>query len=353
MSFPELVIDRNKLVHNVRTLMTLGEQYGIQIHFITKALCAWRPMLEVMHEAGCEYFGDSRVENLAKINDIGLSHMLVRIPMMSEVKNVVRYADLSLNSDLGVIAALSDAAMAIDAKHGVILMVEMGDLREGFMLDEMMDVVGQVIQLPGVWLAGIGANFNCYGGIIPEPLQLTKLVNLAQSIRSQFSVRLPIVSGGNSGSLYMLIDGTIPEGINHLRVGEAFLIGRETSYGKGVPGLYEDVFTLRAEVVELRRKPSVPRGIIGANAFNVIPEFEDYGNIWRAILAVGDQDVPCERLFIRDSNIRYLGASSDHLLLDVTHAVRDIGVGDILDFSLDYRSLLHAATSPYVTKRFV
>ena len=146
MSFPELVIDRNKLVHNVRTLIALGEQYGIQIHFITKALCAWRPMVEVMHEAGCEYFGDSRVDNIAKINDIGLSHMLVRIPMMSEVKNVVRYADLSLNSDLNVIAALSDAAMAIEAKHGIILMVEMGDLREGFMLDEMMEVVGQVIQ---------------------------------------------------------------------------------------------------------------------------------------------------------------------------------------------------------------
>lgn len=353
MSYPELVIDRSKLVHNVQSLMALGAKYDIQIHFITKALCAWRPMVELMHEAGCEYFGDSRVDNLAKINDIGLSHMLVRIPMISEVKNVVRYADISLNSDLDVIAAISDAAMALGKKHGVVLMVEMGDLREGFMLDEMMDVVEKVVQLPGVWLTGIGANFNCYGGIIPEPLQLTKLANLAQSIRSQFAVRLPIVSGGNSGSLHMLIDGTVPEGVNHLRVGEAYLIGRETSYGKGVPGLYEDVFTLRAEVVEMRRKPSVPRGIIGVNAFNVVPEFEDYGNIWRAILAIGDQDVPCERLFIRDSNIRYLGDSSDHLLLDVTHAVRDLKVGDILEFSLDYRSLFHAATSPYVTKRFV
>lgn len=353
MSYPELLINREKLAHNVRAMIKMGENAGIRIHFVTKCLQAWRPLVEVMHEAGAEYFADSRVENLKQIGDLGLSHMMVRIPMMSNAGDVVRYADLSLNSDMTVIEALSDAARSIDREHGVILMVEMGDLREGFMPDEILETASRVLNLRGVWLAGIGANFNCYGGVIPEEHQLKALADMAAMIRQRFNIPLPIVSGGNTGSLYLLSEGRMPEGITHLRIGEGFLIGIETSFRKRIPDLFTDVFTLRAEIVELKRKPSVPTGLIGPNSFNEIPVFEDYGQIWRAILAIGEQDTRCGTLQPADSNIRFLGSSSDHMILDVTHAVRDLKVGDILEFSPDYAALLRASTSPYVHKRLV
>lgn len=353
MSYPELIIDREKLAHNITTLVEKTAAHGVDVHFVTKCLCAWRPAVEVMAEAGAKYFGDSRVANLARIQDLGQSHMMVRIPMISEAADVVMTADLSLNADLSVIEALSDAALARERQHGVVLMIEMGDLREGVMPDEVMAMAERILNLRGVWLAGIGANFNCYGGVIPEPAQLQRLVDIADALRERFNIPLPIVSGGNTGSLYMLIDGTMPVGINHLRLGESYLIGIETSFRKKIPGLYTDVFTLNAEIVELRRKPSVPFGRIGPNAFNEIPSFEDYGNIQRAILAIGEQDTRCESLVARDSNLRFLGASSDHMLLDVTHAVRDLRVGDTLSFTPDYSALLRAMTSPYVDKRLV
>lgn len=353
MSYPELLIDREKLAHNVRTIIKMGQEADVKIHFVTKCLRAWRPLVEVMQEAGAEYFADSRVENLKQISDLGLSHMMVRIPMISNASEVVRYSDLSLNSDLSVIEALSDAARALDREHGVILMVEMGDLREGFMPEEMMEVASRVLNLRGVWLAGIGVNFNCYGGVIPEEHQLKSLTDMATAIRQRFNIPLPIVSGGNTGSLYLLSEGRMPEGVTHLRIGEGFLIGIETSFRKRIPDLFTDVFTLRAEIVELKRKPSVPKGLIGPNSFNEIPVFEDYGQIWRAILAIGEQDTRCDTLEPRDSNIKFLGASSDHMILDVTHAVRDLKVGDVLEFTPDYAALLRASTSPYVHKRLV
>ncbi len=353
MSFPELLIDRAKLKHNVKSLLDRAEEADIQLHFVTKCLCALRPAVECMNEAGAEFFADSRLENLANIQDIGLSHMLVRIPMISRVMDTVRYADLSLNSDMGVIESLSDAALALERQHGVVLMVEMGDLREGFLPEEILEVASRVLNLRGVWLAGIGANFNCYGGVIPEEKQLNDLVGIAETLRQRFDIPLPIVSGGNTGSLYLLKEGKMPRGITHLRIGEAFLIGIETSFRQPIRNLYTDVFTLRAEIVELRRKPSVPTGRIGPNSFNEIPVFEDQGNIWRAILAIGEQDTRCDTLQPRDANIEYLGASSDHMLLDVTKALRDFKVGDILDFTPDYAALLRAMTSPYVTKRMV
>ena len=353
MSYPELLVDRVKLQHNVKTLLAMAAPSGLQIHFVTKCICGWRPIVEAMNEAGADYFADSRVENLANIQDIGLSRMMVRIPMQSQAMDTVRYSDLSLNSDLSVIASLSDAALALERTHGVILMVEMGDLREGFMPDELIDAASRVLNLRGVWLAGIGANFNCYGGIIPEEKQLKQLIEMAESIRRRFGIPLPIVSGGNTGSLYLLKEGRMPEGITHLRIGEGFLIGIETSFRRAIGDLYTDVFTVRAEIVELRRKPSVPQGMIGPNSFNEIPVFEDHGNIWRAIVAIGEQDARCDTLTPRDKNVRFLGASSDHMLLDVTHALRDFKVGDILEFSPDYAALLRASTSPYVNKRLV
>ncbi len=353
MSYPELLVDREKLIHNVRTIMKMGQDSSVQIHFVTKCLSGWRPFLEVLHEAGVEYYADSRVENLREMSDLGLSRMMLRAPMISNASDVVRYADLSLNTDLSAIEALSDAALALDREHGVILMVEMGDLREGFMPDEILDVASHVLNLRGVWLAGIGVNFNCYGGVIPEERQLEDLCEIGDAIRRRFNVPLPIVSGGNTGSLYMLTENRLPLGITHLRIGEGFLLGIETSFRKRIPNLFTDIFTLKAEIIELRRKPSVPRGLIGHNSFNERPVFEDRGQIWRAILAIGEQDARCDTLEPRDSNISFLGSSSDYMMLDVTHAVRDFKVGDALEFNLDYAALMRASTSPYVQKRLV
>ena len=353
MHYPQILIDREKLRHNVKWLVENAGKAGIQIHFITKCFCAYREIVEEMALAGVENFGVSRWQNLQKITDLGKSRMLVRIPMLSEVNEVVRYADLSLNSEIATLEALSDAALSHDKTHGAILMVEMGDLREGFMPDKVAAAAERVLTLRGLWLAGIGANFNCYGGVIAEESQMEQLVEIAVYLRSRFNIELPIVSGGNSGALYMLENGSLPRGINHLRIGEAYLLGRETSYGNRVGDLYTDVFTLRAQVIECRNKASVPTGKLGLNAFGELPVFEDKGMMKRAILGVGRQDTSCETLTPRDHHVDFLGASSDHMICDVTHYVNKLEVGDSLDFSCDYGALTRAFISPYVEKRLI
>ena len=40
---------------------------------------------------------------------------------------------------------------------------------------------------------GIGANFNCYDGVIPDEPKLTELTGLAKEIESRFNIELPIV----------------------------------------------------------------------------------------------------------------------------------------------------------------
>ena len=205
--------------------------------------------------------------------------------------------------------------------------------------------------LKNISLKGIGTNLTCYGGVIPTSEILTKLVEYKTRIETMFDISLGIISGGNSSSIELLLDDKIPFGINNLRLGESIVLGRETAYGTFIDNTYSDVFTLEAEIIELKDKPSIPIGQVGMNAFGKVPEFKDKGNILRAILSVGKQDVDHNEIIPFD-NIDILGSSSDHIIVDVSNSVNLYEVGDIIKFRLTYASILSLMTSKYVSKYY-
>lgn len=279
--------------------------------------------------------------------------MLLRISMESEAKEVVRYSDVSLNSELDTIKILEKVAKVMNKIHNIILMVDIGDLREGVLIEDVIDTVKEIIKLENINLVGLGTNVTCYGGVIPEKDNLMELVKLKNEIKNVYKIDLPIISGGNSSSLYMVMNNTIPKEINQLRVGEGIVLGRETSFGRPIPNCYDDAFILKAEIVEIKNKPTLPTGRIGMDAFGNKPHFEDRGVRKRAIVAVGRQDIKVDGIFPVDKNISIFGASSDHLLLDVTDSREALKVGDIIDFKMNYGCILASMTSNYVKKYYV
>ena len=354
MSYPSLTVNRKKLIHNTIHILDLCRQNGIEPHIVTKCFCAYEPMIKAMTEAGVKNFADSRTQNLKKLQGFGESKMMLRLPMVSEADEVVAYSDISLNSDYLTLRALSEAAVRKGKRHGIILMTEIGDLREGVLPEDLPNLAKKVLSLKGLRLMGIGTNLNCYGGVIPDEENMNRLVRAADDVEKLCDIRLRFISGGNSGALH-LIQGTrrLPKAINHLRIGEALLLGRETSFGREIPGMYSDVFTLRTQVVECLWKPSAPTGNIGKNAFGQVPVFRDDGLIKRAIVACGRQDTICDSLSPNIGSIRFVGASSDHMILDVSGCGDGIKTGSILDFSLSYGALLAAFTSEYIEKAMV
>ncbi|MGE5583636.1 MAG: ornithine racemase Orr [Bacillota bacterium] len=350
MNHPVLIIDKAKLRHNAEVVLKMCREANIEVCAVTKAFCAHPEIAETLIEAGINCLADSRIQNLKKLRRLPITKMLLRIPMLSEVEEVVRYAQISLNSELKTVEALSAAALKTGKKHGIIIMIELGDLREGILPGEAVEFAGKVLGLPGVQLLGVGVNLNCHGGIIPDRKNLGQLVSVAGEIEAEYGIRLQTISGGNSGSFYLVRDHQMPPGINQLRLGEVILLGRETSFQQKIDGLYTDVFTFQAEIVELKEKPSVPYGEMGRDSFGLRPGFQDKGVIKRAIAACGKQDILWNQLTPHQQGIDLIGASSDHLLLDVTHAGRDYTVGDTVDFSLSYGALLAAFTSEYVYK---
>ncbi len=103
-------------------------------------------------------------------------------------------------------------------------------------------------------------------------------------------------------------------------------------------------------MVECRVKPTLPRGLIAQDAFGRVPAFVDRGPRLRAICALGRQDCVPEGLTPLAPGVEVLGASSDHLLLDVEDMPCPLRVGDTLSFLPGYGALRAASTSPYVAK---
>jgi predicted amino acid racemase/D-alanyl-D-alanine dipeptidase len=259
----------------------------------------------------------------------------------------VKYTDISLNTEISVIERLSTYAIDYDRLHKIILMVELGDLREGLMPSDLDNTVKQVLKLKGIKLVGIGSNLACFGGVKPTKEKMEYLSSIANDIEEKFGLTLEYVSGGNSAN-YDWFMSTMDVGrINNLRLGESIYLGCETLFRKPIPGLHTDAMTLVSEVVESKIKPSLPYGEICQDAFGNVPEFKDQGQIRRALLGIGLQDVLVSGLTPR-SDIEIIGASSDHIIVNAKNM--ELNVGNELEFDLNYGALLSAMTSLYVNK---
>jgi len=348
MTATRLNVDLHKLHHNAQTLVQRLGDRGFTVTGVTKAILGSPEIATVLLRAGVHGLADSRIENIETLRHahISASMTLIRSPMLSQVERIVRHADVSFNTEFDVISQLSSAAQKARRTHGIVLMIELGDLREGIMPGDLESMVRRLLRLPNIELKGIGTNLACLSGVSPDARNMAELSRIADSIDATFGTTLGIVSGGNSGNMQWALSDADTMRVNNLRLGEALLLGREALQRLPIDGLYTDAFTLTAEVIEAKIKPTLPWGDIAENAFGEIHCPRDRGHISQLILAIGRQDVDPDGL-TPPPGIEILGASSDHLVLDAGR--QHITVGDEVTFQINYSALLRAMTSPFVT----
>lgn len=355
MSAPLLTIDLDAIEHNSRCISALCTAHAIRVSGVTKAVCGEPEVARAMLRGGVSSIADSRLENIRRQRAAGVdtSFLLLRLPALSGLDEVVCSADCSLNSELATLEGLAAAARRRARVHEVLLMVELGDLREGLWPEDLLPLLRRLRRLDGIRVRGLGANLACFGGVVPTTEHMMRLLALARQAEAELGQRLECVSGLNSSGLPLLAAGGVPLGINHARIGEAILLGRETTHRAPWPGTRQDAFTLQAEVLELKPKPSVPIGERAEDAFGTRPSWPERGVIEHALLNVGRQDIDPQGLAPRDPRLQIIGACSDYLVLDVSGAGGSIRVGDSVDFSLNYSALLRASSSGYVAKRLL
>jgi len=358
--YPALEVNLKAIRQNTEVLAARLNNQGISLTGVVKGFNALPKVVDQFVQGGCSHIASSRLDQLARLKSQGvtLPLMLLRIPMISEVDDLVQIAHISLNSEWLTVEALARAAETHGLRHGVILMQDLGDLREGFFDPDELIALALHIEnsLPSLILKGIGTNLGCYGAIKPSVENLGRLVQTAQAIENKIGRPLEIVSGGATSSIPLLLQGSMPRGINNLRVGEAILINRDLPdyWNAPVPGLQNGTFILKAEVIEIKDKPSHPVGEVFIDAFGDFPVYEDRGIRKRAILAVGKQDLSDpSKLLPLAAGITIVGASSDHLIVDIQDAAVPVELGDILSFGMYYSPMLFLSGSPGLNKIYI
>lgn len=348
---PRIEISLAQIQHNARILSELYGRRGISLMGVSKATLGDPAIAGAMIQGGVKFIADSRIENIKRMKNAGtLTQFVLLRTALSQAETVIRNVDISLNTEFETVRKLSQYAKVHDTLHQIIIMIELGDLREGILPCDLSEFVKKTLELPNIKIIGIGCNLACYGGIKPNNQKMHELSELADAIEKEFQIDLEIISGGNSANHEWYKSTQKVERINNLRLGESILLGCETINRKAIPGLHTSAFKLIAEVIESKEKPSLPFGEIGQNAFGTVPVFLDRGIRRRVIIALGRQDILISSL--RPNNaLEILGSSSDHVVLDSNNY--DCKVGSEVKFNLDYGGLLSVMTSPFIAKQFI
>jgi ornithine racemase len=348
---PRIEIALSKIRHNAQVLTQLYGEKNISLMGVSKAFLGEPQIAQAMIEGGIKFIADSRLQNIQKMQNAGLSAQFVLLrTALSQAEAVVMNTDISLNTEIETITALSHYAGIHHKMHGVILMVELGDLREGILPCDLSAFIQKILLLPHIKIIGLGSNLACYGGIKPNHTKMYELSKLTNAIEAELQINFKLISGGNSANYKWYKSAKSVGRINNLRLGESILLGLETTNREAIPGLYTNAFRLIAEVIESKDKPSLPSGEACQDSFGNIPTFKDRGIHRRIILALGKQDTLVSGLTsLQDLEI--LGSSSDHIILESKNY--DIKIGTKVVFTLDYGALLCTMTSPFIKKYFI
>lgn len=199
---PYIEIDLSKIKHNAKTLHNIFKEKNIDVMGETKMLSGSPEIAKVMTSVGIKYIADSRIENIKHMKDEGVKaqFVLIRTPFKSKLRQAVKYADISFNTEISIIQELFSIAISAHVVHKIVLMIEMGDLREGILERNIEQSIASIIKLKGIEIVVLGPKLTCYGGIKPTNKNMGKLSDIVTNIETKFNIKLAMVSGGNSSS---------------------------------------------------------------------------------------------------------------------------------------------------------
>lgn len=355
-NYPVMDVNLDAIRTNAQVLCGLCAKNGISVAGMIKFSDGDLQVAGAYRDGGCAQLGVSRARHLQALKEAFplTETLLTRSPTRGELEACARYADLSLHADPDVLKALNEEAGKWSTCPGIILMLDVGDLREGVdNIPELVALARLCEQLPNLRLRGVGTNHACMNGVLPTYENLSFLVEGAEAVEAAIGRKLEIISGGSSINLLLLRDGInqMPPRINHLRIGGSIANPMNIRVNRGIsfPGLREDTIHLTAEIVEIHEKASAPKGQSTKNWAGESVTRTDKGRRLRAILALGSQDVGDSSVLLPvDSGVEVVGCSSDHTIVDVTDTGKTWKSGDTLTFKVRYANMLYAFTGQHV-----
>lgn len=353
-----ITLETKKLANNFNHLNDFFKSHNIDWSIVTKILCGNEEYLTELLNLGIKQYSDSRISNLKMIKslDENAQTIYIKPPAKGVIEEVVTYADISMNTDFHTIEMLSEEAVKQNKIHKIIIMIDLGELREGVMREDFIDFYAKVFEMKNIEVVGLGTNLACLYGVKPNNDKLLQLCLYKQLIELKFNVKIPFVSGGSSVTIPLIKQGLLPKDINHFRVGETLFMGTDAYNNVPFKNMDNDIFKLYAEIIELYEKPLIPSGELGSNLEGKVMTFDEKNigkSSVRAIIDIGLLDIDMKHLEATDENVKLAGATSDMVVLDLGENLTNFKVGDQMEFTLDYMGIVRIMNSKYIEKRVV
>ncbi len=362
----ELIIHTNKIKDNIKKLSEFFAKNGIQWSLVTKVFSGDKEFLKhVLTEdviANINSVGDSRLSSLKNLKAVNpkIKTIYIKPPAKIYAADLVKYADISLNSSYTTILAINEAAEKIKKVHQIIIMIELGELREGVNRADIMDFYKKVFNLSNIEVIGIGSNLGCMYGVEPTYDKLLQLSLYKELISARFKKELQLLSGGTSITLPLVENHVMPKEINHFRIGEAAFFGLSPYDNKQFKNLNTDTFEFSANIIELEDKKLVPDGIISDANIGHTANYEKLDvsdSSFKAILDFGLLDVDKNDIEPLDSSITFVGITSDMLVIDIGNNKTKDGkekykVGDKIKFTPNYMAVARLLSSKFIEKKY-
>ncbi len=350
-----IVADAAKITANTEAVVRLCAAQHIDVVAVSKCVRSDPAIVRAMLRGGVRIIGESRLSNILAMREAGIDCevMLIRLPAISEADAVVSAADYSIDSEADVLRALSAAAVSAGRSHGVLVAIETGDRREGVRAEDAPGLCRLVLDLPGLHLTGVATALGCLCGVLPTAANQEVFAEIVEELQIELGLTFPMVSAGHTGNLHLVMNGHVPACFNQMRVGAGILFAEDETTGIDLPIPHRDAFKIYAEVIELKEKPSAPDGEIGIDALCRINEWPDLGVRRRAILSMGELDAAVRFMKPCLAGAFIVGASSDHIVVDVTDAHAAMRVGDELEFVASYTAIAYGWSSCNPTRSVV
>lgn len=351
-----ITLNRQKLKRNYLFLDKQFKKNNIEWAVVSKLLCGNELYLKELIQLGVKQLCDSRVSNLKKIKSISESveTIYIKPPPKQSIEKIVKYADISFNTEIETIKMLSAEAKRQNKTHKILIMIELGELREGVLRNDLLMFYSDIFKLPSISVIGLGTNLTCMYGVLPSHDKLIQLCLYEQLIEAKFNREIEYVSGGSSVTIPLIFKGLLPRGINHFRIGETLYLGTDVYNNKTFDQMENDIFQLHAEIIELTEKPANPMGELGNNLIGETLSFEstDQSELsYRAIIDIGLLDIDEEHIKLKNEELEIVGASSDMLVIDLGENKANYKIGDLIEFKMDYMGILRVMNSQYIEKR--
>ena len=351
----KVLINLEALRDNLQTIGNWMQDHGAFWTVVTKVLCGHSDTLRALRSLGVRSMGDSRLENLQAIEEIipDFESWYLRIPDLTSAADVVRLTDVSLNSEIRTIESLNTEARKQNKMHGIVIMIELGDLREGILPGSLIDFYNHVFQLSNIEVKGIGANLGCLAGVVPTVDQFMQLVLYRELLELKFQHNLRLISAGSSAVLPLVLDKQLPKSVNHFRIGESIFLGTDLINGGLLPGLRGDGIVLEAEIAEIKKKSLVPLAETTTITPFISEDSEDRSpgqRGFRALVSVGNLDTEISGLTPINPRYSIAGASSDITVVNIGDDADGLKVGDTIQFRPNYAAFVRLMDGRYMKK---